>query len=209
MLGLIGRKLGMTQVFAADGTLVPVTLLQVGPCRVVQIKSRASDGYEAVQIGFGQRKAGAVSRAYRAHCERAGGVFEALMEVPVAPGRTVAVGDEVRASEIFSVGDLVHVTGRSKGRGFAGVMKRHGFGGFPGSHGTHEYFRHGGSIGNRSFPGRVFKGKRMAGHHGDERVTVRNLTVVGVEEEGVLLVKGAVPGATGSIVLVRRAGEGS
>jgi large subunit ribosomal protein L3 len=208
MLGLIGKKLGMTQVFQTDGTLVPVTVLQVGPCKIVQIKTRTRDGYEAVQLGFGERKAQSVSKAYREHCLRAGAVFEVLAEVPVQPGREYAVGEEVRAIDLLREGVRVHVTGTSKGRGFAGVMKRHGFGGFPGSHGTHEYFRHGGSIGNRSFPGRVFKGKRMAGHYGNERVTVRNLSVVRAGEDGIVLVKGAVPGANGSIVYIRIAEAG-
>ncbi|MCX8071374.1 MAG: 50S ribosomal protein L3 [Candidatus Binatia bacterium] len=207
MTGLIGQKLGMTQVFDAGGRLVPVTVLRVGPCTVVQLKTEASDGYAAVQLGFGEQKKSRVSKAYRGHCERAGDrVFRVLREFPVEQGVDCAVGREIRVGDVFSVGQYVDVTGISKGRGFAGVMKRHGFGGFPGSHGTHEYFRHGGSIGNRSFPGRVFKGKRMAGHYGAERVTIQNLSVVAVvPEEDLLLVRGAVPGPNGGIVLVRRA----
>ncbi len=207
MTGLIGQKLGMTQVFDSSGRLVAVTVLRVGPCTVVQVKTEASDGYAAVQVGFGEQKPSRVSKAYRGHCQRAGErVFRVLREFSVAAEETCTAGSEVSVGEVFRAGEFVDVTGTSKGRGFAGVMKRHGFGGFPGSHGTHEYFRHGGSIGNRSFPGRVFKGKRMAGHYGAERVTVQNLLVVAVyPEENVMLVRGAVPGPDGGTVLVRKA----
>lgn len=208
MTGLIGEKLGMTQWFDPEGRLVPVTVLRVGPCTVVQLKTQTVDGYAAVQLGFGQQDSNRVSRAYRAHCQRAGNerVFRVLREFPPDPSLQYRVGEDVRVEQVFKVGDFVDVSGTSKGRGFAGVMKRHGFGGFPGSHGTHEYFRHGGSIGNRSFPGRVFKGKRMAGHYGNERVTVQNLKVVAVHpEENALLVRGALPGPRGGIVMVRRA----
>ncbi len=208
MTGLIGQKLGMTQVFDASGRLVPVTVLRVGPCSVVQIKTPAHDGYAAVQLGFGEQKAHRVTKAYRGHCLRVPGekIFRVLREFPADPTKEYQVGQELRVEQIFKSGDFVDVTGTSKGRGFAGVMKRHGFGGFPGSHGTHEYFRHGGSIGNRSFPGRVFKGKRMAGHYGAERVTVQNLRVFAVHpEDNLLLVQGAVPGPRGGLVLVRRA----
>lgn len=207
MQGMIGKKVGMTQLFLPDGTLVPVTVLQLGPCTVVQIKTVQSDGYAAVQIGYGERRPKTVSKAFRGHCAKAGGkVFEMLAEVAALEGVAYQVGQQVVASDVFKVGDRIAVTGKSKGRGFAGVMKRHGFGGFPGSHGTHEYFRHGGSIGNRSFPGRVFKGKRMAGQFGNERVTIRNLTVLEVNGD-VVLVKGSVPGPIGGRVLVRRLSE--
>ncbi len=207
MTGLIGQKLGMTQVFDSTGRLVPVTVLRVGPCTVVQVKTEATDGYAAVQLGFGEQKASRVPKAYLGHCQRAGDrVFRVLREFSVESEEGYTVGKELRVGDVFRAGEYVDVTGTSKGRGFAGVMKRHGFGGFPGSHGTHEYFRHGGSIGNRSFPGRVFKGKRMAGHYGAERVTVQNLFVVAVHpEENVMLVRGAVPGPNGGIVLVRKA----
>lgn len=203
--GLIGKKLGMTQVFLPDGTLVPVTVLQVGPCTVVQVKTLHSDGYSAVQIGFGRRRPQTVSKALRGHQSKAGAeeVFEALQEVRPVEGVSYQVGQKITASDVFKVGDKVVVTGRTKGRGFTGVMKRHGFGGFPGSHGTHEYFRHGGSIGNRSFPGRVFKGKRMAGHWGNERATIRNIVVIEVNGD-VVVVKGSVPGPAGSHVLVQQ-----
>jgi large subunit ribosomal protein L3 len=206
MKGLIGRKVGMTQLLSEEGTRVPVTVLQLGPCTVVQRRETERDGYVAVQLGFGQQKPQRVSRAYRIHCTKAGkGVFEVLREFPVEEGDELEVGREIAAAEVFSPGDEVDVSGVTKGRGFSGVIRRHNFGGFPGSHGTHEYFRHGGSIGNRSFPGRVFKGKRMAGQLGDRRVTTRNLRVVAVRgEENLVLLRGAVPGPRGGLVIVRK-----
>jgi large subunit ribosomal protein L3 len=207
-LGLIGKKLGMTQVYTPAGELVPVTVIQAGPCTVVQAKSAASDGYAAVQIGFGSKKPQRASKAYREHCVKVGkGVFQVLREFRVAGGdQVLAPGEELVVDRLFKPGDLVDVTGVTKGRGYAGVIKRHGFGGFPASHGTHEYFRHGGSIGNRSFPGRVFKNKRMAGQYGTDRVTTQNLEVVAVRAaEHLLLVRGAVAGARGGVVVVRPA----
>jgi large subunit ribosomal protein L3 len=207
-LGLIGKKLGMTQIYTERGELVPVTVIQAGPCTVVQAKTAATDGYAAVQLGFGEKKSQRATKAVRQHCVKAGkGVFQALREFRLEGDATeLALGGEVVVGSVFKTGDLVDVTGVSKGRGYAGVIKRHGFGGFPGSHGTHEYFRHGGSIGNRSFPGRVFKGKRMAGQLGNENVTIQNLEVIGVRaEENLLLVRGAIPGARGGLVLVHPA----
>ncbi len=210
-LGLIGKKIGITQIYTADGGAVPVTVLQAGPCVVVQARTPQRDGYAAVQLGFGEKKSQRVSKAHRMHCGKAGkGVFAVLREFRVPDASPYQVGQEIRVTDVFREGDRVDVTGTTKGRGFTGVVKRHGFGGFPASHGTHEYFRHGGSIGNRSFPGRVFKGKRMAGQYGNERVTVQNLTVVAVRpEDNVLLVRGAVPGARNGIVLIRPAVKGA
>jgi large subunit ribosomal protein L3 len=207
-LGLIGRKLGMTQVYTARGELVPVTVIQAGPCTIVQTKTAASDGYAAVQLGFAEKKPQRATKPVRQHCLRAGkGVFHVLREFRLDGDPTeLRLGQELVVGGLFQLGDRVDVTGVSKGRGFSGVIKRHGFGGFPGSHGTHEYFRHGGAIGNRSFPGRVFKGKRMAGQFGNESVTVQNLEVIGVRpEENVLLVRGAVPGSRGGVVVVHPA----
>ena len=207
-LGLIGKKLGMTQVYTDHGELVPVTVIQVGPCTVVQTKTKATDGYAAVQLGFGEKKPQRATKSYRNHCVKAGkGVFDALREFRIeGEDESFALGQEVLAEQLFKAGDVVDVTGVSKGRGFTGVMKRHGFGGFPRSHGTHEYFRHGGAIGNRSYPGRVFKGKRMAGQYGAERVTVQNLKIVGLRpEEHLILVRGAVPGARGGLLLIHPA----
>lgn len=194
----------MTQVYTDAGELVGVTVLQVGPCMVVQTKTAATDGYVAVQLGFGEQKPQRVSKALRQHCLRAEkGVFEALREFRVEDDAALSLGQEIVAEGVFKVGDRVDVTGVSKGRGFSGVIKRHRFAGFPGSHGTHEYFRHGGSIGNRSFPGRVFKGKRMAGQYGNEQVTMQNLEVIAVRPaEHVVLLRGAVPGARGGLIVV-------
>jgi large subunit ribosomal protein L3 len=207
-LGLIGKKLGMTQIYSAQGERVPVTVIQVGPCTVVQAKTKATDGYSAVQLGFGARKAQRATKSHRQHCLKAQkGVFAVLREFRVSEDDgDLALGEEIGVERVFSQGDRIDVSGISKGRGFTGVIKRHGFGGFPGSHGTHEYFRHGGSIGNRSFPGRVFKGKRMAGQYGYERVTTQNLEVIEVRGgEHLLLVRGAVPGARGGLLLIRPA----
>lgn len=207
MVGLIGKKLGMTQVFDPKGELIPVTVIQAGPCTVVQSKTPASDGYQAVQLGFGEKKAQRTTKAHRTHCLKAGkGVFDVLREFRVPENETLTVGQEVNVEGLFKVGDRVDVTGTTKGRGYAGVIKRHGFSGFPGSHGTHEYFRHGGSIGNRSYPGRVFKGKRMAGQYGNERNTTQNLEVVAIRAaEHLLLVRGAVSGARNGLVVIEAA----
>ncbi len=204
-LGLIGKKVGMTQVYTGDGTLIPVTVIEAGPCTVVQTKTAATDGYAAVQLGYGEKKPQRVSKAYREHCVKAGkGVFRVLKEFRVGDtDAALSLGQEVAVGSLFKAGDHIDVTGTSKGRGTAGVIKRHGFAGFPASHGTHEYFRHGGAIGNRSYPGRVFKGKRMAGHYGAERVTTQNLEVVEVRpEQNLVLVRGAVPGSRGGVVLL-------
>ena len=201
----------MTQVFGADGIVVPVTVIQTGPCVVVQKKETGRDGYNAVQLGFGNKKNQRVNKPEQGHMVKAGkGAFEVLREFRSEDVAQYAVGQEIKVSDLFRVGDRVDVSGTSKGRGFAGVIKRWGFSGFPASHGTHEYFRHGGSIGNRSYPGRVFKGKKMAGHWGNERVSVQNLEVIGVRPEGnLLLVRGAIPGAKRGILLIRRAAKGS
>jgi large subunit ribosomal protein L3 len=206
--GLIGRKLGMTQVFTPAGELVPVTVIELGPCTVVATRQSARDGYLAAQLGFGPVKETRLAKPVRGQFTKAGTTpFRVLREVRVRGGEAPVVGAHVTVGEVFAAGDVVKVTGVSKGRGTAGVVKRHGFGGFPASHGTHEYFRHGGSIGNRSFPGRVLKGKRMAGRMGAERVTTTNLRVVAVRpDEHVLLVRGAVPGARNGTVMVSKQG---
>ena len=211
MLGLIGKKLGMTQVFDPKGELIPVTVIQAGPCTVVQTKTAASDGYVALQLGFGEQKPQRTPKAYRNHCVKAGkGVFAVLGEFVPTDGGAYSVGQEIKVEDLFKAGDRIDVSGTTKGRGYTGVIKRHGFSGFPGSHGTHEYFRHGGSIGNRSYPGRVFKGKRMAGQYGNERVTTQNLEVVAVRPaEHLLLVRGCVPGARNGVVIIHPAVKGT
>jgi large subunit ribosomal protein L3 len=204
--GLIGRKLGMTQVYTAEGALVPVTVIQAGPCTVVAARRANRNGYLAAQVGFGSVKAARLSKAVQGQFTKAGTApFAVLREFRLGEGEPPAVGTEVKVGDVFKAGERVQVRGVTKGRGTAGVIKRHHFSGFPASHGTHEYFRHGGSIGNRSFPGRVFKGKRMAGRYGADQVTTRNLVVVAVRpEEHLLLIRGAVPGARGGLVVVKK-----
>jgi len=196
----------MTQVFTGEGDLVPVTVIQAGPCTVVQAKTGARDRYAAVQLGFATQKESRVGKAMQGHVKKSGkGPFRVLREFKVGDDSQLEVGQDVRAADVFAAGDSVDVSGVSKGRGTAGVMKRYHFSGFPGSHGTHEYFRHGGSIGNRSFPGRVFKGKRMSGRLGNERVTITNLRIVEVRgEQDLIFVRGAVPGATGATVIISK-----
>ena len=204
--GLIGRKLGMTQVYTPAGVLVPVTVIEAGPCTVVATRNAERNGYAAAQLGFGAAVEKRVSKPLRGQFKKAGtALFGTLREFPLAEGDVPAVGTAVTVGDIFAPGQKIQVTGVSKGRGTAGVMKRHRFSSFPASHGTHEYFRHGGSIGNRSYPGRVFKGKRMSGRLGNERVTTNNIEVVAVRaDENLLLVRGAVPGSRNGTVIVRR-----
>lgn len=210
MTGLIGKKIGMTQFYNTEGNVIPVTVIQTGPCVVVQKKENAKDGYNAIQVGFGSKKNQRVNKPQQGHMAKAGkGAFEVLKEFRLDDVSQFQVGQEIKAADLFKTGDRIDVSGTSKGHGFAGVIKRWSFGGFPGSHGTHEYFRHGGSIGNRSFPGRVRKGKKMAGHWGNEQISVQNLEVVDLRPEAnLMLVKGAVPGAKHGIVVVRRAAKG-
>jgi large subunit ribosomal protein L3 len=209
-LASLAKKLGMSQVFGADGSLIPVTVIQTGPCRVVQKKTAQRDGYTALQLGFGVRKPQRANKPLLGHCKAAGaGPFTVLREFRVADVDSYEVGGELTIAQIFQAGELVDIVGRTKGRGFSGVMKRHGMSGFPGSHGTHEYFRHGGSIGNRSYPGRIFKGKRMAGQYGNDRMTALHLRVVEIRpESNLLLVRGSVPGTRGGIVLIHKAVQG-
>jgi large subunit ribosomal protein L3 len=205
-LGLLGKKLGMTQLLLPTGRSVPVTVIEAGPCVVVQRKTPDRDGYTAVQLGFAPSKPHRETKAAVGHAAKAGkGTFSLLREFH--GGEQLELGATVTVADLFKDGDLVNVTGTTKGRGYTGVIKRHGFAGFPGSHGTHEYFRHGGSIGNRSYPGRVFKGKRMAGRYGNDRVTTRNLPVVQIRsDKNLILVRGAVPGSRGGYVIVRPVG---
>ncbi len=206
--GLIGRKLGMTQVYTAGGVLVSVTVIQAGPCTVVATRRPDRDGYAAAQLGFGAVKPKRLGKAVIGQFKKSGTEpFRVLRELRLAGDDAPAVGTQVAVADVFKAGDRVSVSGISKGRGTAGVIKRHHFSGFPATHGTHEYFRHGGSIGNRSYPGRVFKGKRMAGRMGAERVTTGNIQVVAVRpDDHLLLVRGAVPGARGGTVVVRLRG---
>ncbi len=200
--GLIGKKLGMTQVFSLDGA-VPVTAIQAGPCTVIQKKSAKSDGYEALQLGFGRKKAKNVTKPLQGHFKKADkGIFQVLREFRVDSTETYEVGKEITV-DIFEVGDFVDIIGVSKGKGFAGAVKRHGFKGGRMTHGS-MFHRAPGSIGASADPSRVFKGKKLPGHLGDRRVTVQNLQIFGVRpEKNLLLVKGAVPGCTNGILLIR------
>jgi len=203
--GIVGKKLGMTQVFDAQGKVIPVTVIEAGPCTVVQRKKRQSDGYDAVQLGFGAKKAHRVSKPMLGHFQKAEkGAFAALRELRVDSESLLEVGNEIRV-DIFREGDYVDVTGQTKGRGFAGVVKRWGFKGGGASHGSMHH-RAPGSIGGSSWPSRVFKNVKMGGHYGNERVTVLNLRVVAIQtEKNLLLVRGAVPGAKNGLVFVRHA----
>jgi large subunit ribosomal protein L3 len=209
MTGLIGRKVGMTQFYNAEGNVIPVTVIETGPCVVVQKKETAKDGYNALQVGFGSKKAQRVNKPMQGHMAKAGkGAFEVVREFRLADVSQYEIGQEIKVADMFKTGDRIAISGTSKGHGFSGVIKRWSFAGFPGSHGTHEYFRHGGSIGNRSYPGRVRKGKKMAGHWGNEQVSIQNLEVVDIRpEENLMLVKGAVPGAKRGVVIVRSAAK--
>jgi large subunit ribosomal protein L3 len=203
--GIIGKKLGMTQVFDAEGKVIPVTVIEAGPCIVVQRKTVRNDGYDAVQLGFGPKKAHRAGKPMIGHFRKAGkGAFGALQEVKVPTDSPLDAGAEVHV-DIFKEGDVVDVTGNSKGRGFAGVIKRWNFKGGRATHGS-MFHRAPGSIGASAWPSRVIKNMKMAGHYGDERVTTLNLKVVGVQpEKNLLLVRGAVPGARNSLVFVRHA----
>jgi large subunit ribosomal protein L3 len=206
MQALLGRKLGMTQVFdAKTGEVTPVTVLQVGPCPIVQVKTRATDGYEAVQIGFGEVRSSVVTLPRRGHFVRAGVAPRRLLrEFRVEDASKYEVGTELTV-EMFQGAKRVDVIGTSKGRGFAGTVKRHKFNTGSKTHGSRNY-RQPGSIGSNSTPNRVFKGQRMAGHMGDARVTVRNLTVAHIDvQNNLLLVGGPVPGARNGFVYVRTA----
>ncbi len=204
--GVLGTKLGMTQVFADDGKMVPVTVVEAGPCVVTAVRTPASDGYAAVQLGYGEVDPRKVNKPEAGHFMKAGVTPRRyLVELRTDDASDYTLGQEVTA-ETFAPGELVDVTARSKGKGFAGVMKRHGFKGLGASHGTQRKHRAPGSIGGCATPGRVFKGVRMAGRMGGVRTTSPNLTLHGVDtNRGLLLIKGAVPGPSGGLVLVRSA----
>jgi large subunit ribosomal protein L3 len=203
--GILGKKLGMSQVFDTEGKVIPVTVIEAGPCTVIQRKTARTDGYDAVQIGFRQTKANKVGKPMLGHFQKAGkGAFSALQEIRVEAAEPLDIGSEIKV-DIFKEGDVVDVMGHSKGRGFTGVIKRWGFKGGRATHGS-MFHRAPGSIGASAYPSRVIKNMKMAGQYGNERVTILNLRVVGVEpEKNLLLVRGAVPGAKNSLVFVRRA----
>ncbi len=201
--GILGRKLGMGRVFGEDGKALPVTAIEAGPCVVTQVKTKNKEGYSAVQLGFGQAKH--LNKPLKGHLKKLG-TFRHLRELRVGNVSGVKPGSVVNVG-IFQPGEIVEVTGISKGKGFAGVVKRHGFAGGPKSHGQSDRHRAPGSIGAGTDPGRVIKGVRMAGHMGNRRVTVKNLEVIKVDvESNLLLVKGAVPGARNGLLLIRKSG---
>ena len=203
--GIIGKKLGMTQIFRDDGKAEAVTAVEAGPCTIVQIKTADKEGYNAVQFGFGEAKR--LKSPQRGHLKDLG-QFRYLRELRVDDIEGLAIGDKVDVS-LFNEGDMVDVTGISKSKGFAGVVKRWGFAGGPKTHGQSDRHRHPGSIGASSSPGRVFKGMRMAGHMGNDRVTVQRLEVLGTDtDRNLLLVKGAVPGSKNGLLLIKKSGRG-
>lgn len=208
MKGIIGKKVGMTQIFDEQGNIVPVTVIEAGPCYITQVRTAERDGYTAVQLGFGSTKPQRLSKGEMGHLQK-----KSLPALSVLREFRVKAQDVGELSEgavvkcdVFSQGDYVDVIGQSKGRGFQGGIKRHGFNRQPKSHGQSDRERAPGSVGMREFPGRTLKGKRMAGHMGDERVTIQNLQVVVVDaEKNLLAVKGSIPGARGGIVIIKPA----
>ncbi len=203
--GLIGKKLGMTQIFWDDGSVIPVTAIEAGPCVVIQKKTSEVDGYDALQLGFDQAKEKRVNKPLKGHFKKADkGYFRVLREFRLESTDDYEVGSELKA-DLFKVGDYIDVVGTTRGRGFAGVIKRHGFAGGPSGHGS-MFHRAPGSIGSSAWPSRVFKGKKMPGHMGDKRQAVQNLMVVGIRpEQNIILVKGAVPSSKNGIVLIKDA----
>ena len=207
---LLGRKLGMTQVWDEDGKVVPLTVVQVGKNVVTQVRTEENDGYSAVQIGFEDIDPRRVTKPMLGHFEKAGvSPKRHLAEFRTSGAADFDLGSEL-AADTFAVGQKVDVSGNTKGKGFAGVMKRHGFAGGPASHGAHKIHRKPGSIGACATPGRIFRGQRMAGRMGGDKRTVQNLIVQGVDtERGLLLIKGAIPGPRKAVVMVRTAVKGA
>jgi len=208
--GLLGTKLGMTQTWDENNRVVPVTVIQAGPCVVTEVRTSASHGYDGVQIAYGAIDPRKVNSPMRGHFEKAGVTPRRhLLELRTADASEYTLGQEIKA-EAFAAGELVDVSATSKGKGFAGVMKRHGFHGLRATHGVHKKHRSPGSIGGCATPGRVFKGLRMAGRMGNEKVTTQNVSVHAIDaERGLILLKGAVPGPKGGLVLIRNAAKGA
>jgi len=205
MPGLIGKKIGMTSIFSEEGKNIPCTILEVGPCKVTQIKTEEVDGYNAVQLGFSEQKESRVGKATLGHFKKANSAPLKKVVEFVADFNEVALGDDINV-ELFEEGDFVTVTGTSKGKGFQGVVKRHNFRGVgDATHGQHNRLRAPGSIGAASYPARVFKGMRMAGQMGNERVKVENLQVLKIlTDKNMIVVKGAVPGAKNSYITIEK-----
>jgi len=203
--GILGKKLGMSQIFTADGRRVPVTVVEAGPCVVVQKKTTDTDGYNAVQVGFSAKSAQRVNKPELGHFKKAGkGAFAYLRELRDGDVGALNVGDEVTCDQVFKIGDVVDVTGTSKGKGFQGVIKRWNFSGGRATHGS-MFHRSPGSIGCSAWPSRVFKGKKMSGQMGNATVTTQNLAIVDVRpEQNLIFIKGAVPGPRNGLVTIRR-----
>lgn len=209
MKEILGKKLGMTQIVDEKGLVTPITLIEAGPCYVTQKKTEEKDGYNAIQVGFGEMREKSLNKPKAGHLKRSSAPpLRYLREFRVTASDDYEEGQKIDAS-IFAVGDTVDVIGTSKGKGFAGVVKRHNFGGGPKTHGQSDRWRASGSVGAGSTPGRVFKGTRMAGRMGNQRVTVRNLKVALVDaDKNLVAVKGAVPGSKNGLVIIRAAGKG-
>ncbi|RLB85018.1 MAG: 50S ribosomal protein L3 [Deltaproteobacteria bacterium] len=202
--GLIGKKLGMTALFTSDGEYIPVTVVQIGPCVVTQIKAMSSDGYNAIQLGFGEKKKSRINKPMQGHLKKSGAwYFEFLREVSVDDPGEYTLG-QIISLDVFTVGERVDVSGTTKGRGFAGVIKRHGFHGGKKTHGSRSH-RIPGSIGCSAWPAKVIKGKKMPGQYGNKRKTVRNLEIVDIRpEQNLMLIKGAVPGSGYGLVEIKK-----
>ncbi len=208
MIGLIGKKIGMTQIFDSTGKVIPVTVIKAGPCKVICKRTEAENGYEALQLGYEVIPERKVTKPLLGHFKKYNSeLYRYVREFRPSYGQEITeinIGDVLKA-DMFDENEPVSVSSKSKGRGYTGVMKRHGFGGFISTHGSHESFRGGGSIGQCAQPSRVFKGVKMAGQHGNAKVTVRHLTVVKVDaENGLIMIKGAVPGHRNSLVTIHK-----
>jgi len=207
--GILGKKLGMTTYFDAEGNALPITVVQAGPCVVIQVKTRDKDGYSALQLGFDEKRMKSTTRPLQEHFKKAGTtpkkfVFE--IAVPDDSTTEFKPGQVIKPEEIFKAGDLVDALGWTRGRGFQGVFKRWNFKGADAGHGTHEFFRHGGSIGTNTKPGHTLKGRKMPGHYGNEKVAMLNLELLEVKpEESMVLIKGSVPGVKNGYLIVRHA----
>lgn len=204
MRGMLGKKLGMTSIFSEDGRLIPVTVVKVGPCVVTQIKTDATDGYNALQVGFDSKKEKRTTKPLKGHFDKCGGGrYRYLREFEVESTDEYTLGQKVTL-DLFKVGEFIDVTGTTKGRGFSGVMKRHGFGGGRKTHGSRSH-RIPGSVGCSAWPAKIIKGKKMPGHYGGDRKTVRNLQIVDIRpEDNVVLVKGAVPGCKNGLLEIKK-----
>jgi large subunit ribosomal protein L3 len=203
--GIIGKKLGMMEFFNEEGNVIPVTVIEAGPCYVIQKKSKETDGYDAVQIAFQEQKMQRVNKPLTGHFKKAGkGVFKHLKEFKVKNVEEIEQGQEINVGDLFKAGDFVHISGTSKGKGFSGVVKRYRFGGGRASHGSTVH-RNPGAIGMSAYPGKVLKNKKMPGQFGNSKITVKNLQIIDVRpEENIILIKGAVPGHKNAIVYLKK-----